>query len=217
MEDNGLTEIVLHGALGEKTGQKVFKIKIDSLSEGLRAIDVLSNRRFTRTIFENEKQNIKYKVLADGKNLFSKSIDKPEDAKDSEMFVKKKMKKIDIVPVFEGAGSDDKDALLIVGGALMIGAGIAMGSPMLIQLGLFALITGLANMLSEPPEFEDFREIQQTNKRESYLFNGPINTYNPGGPVPIGYGRILVGSLAIAFAQNNQDKKIYDNGVWYPN
>ena len=126
------------------------------------------------------------------------------------------MKTIDIVPILEGAGGDVKDTLYIVGGALMMGAGIAMGSPMLIQLGLFALMTGLANMLAEPPEFEDFREVQQVNQRESYLFNGPVNTYNPGGPVPLGYGRMLVGSLAIAFSQTNVDKEIYNNGTYYP-
>ena len=216
--DNSLTEIVLHGELGKKTGRKTFKIKIGSLSEALHAIDVLSNRKFTKTILENEKLNIKYKVLADNENLFSSSPRTSEEVKNSEMFLEKKMKRIDIVPVLEGAGDEeDKDTLLIIGGALTIGAGLAFQSGFLIQLGLYALLTGLANMLSEPPEFEDFREIQQVNKRESYLFNGPVNTYNPGGPVPMGYGRMLVGSLAIAYAQSNVDKKIYDNKVWYPN
>ena len=69
--------------------------------------------------------------------------------------------------------------------------------------------------MAEPPEFEDFREIQKTNKKESYLFNGPLNTYNPGGPVPIGYGRVMVGSLTIAYSHEHGDRKIFENGEYY--
>jgi predicted phage tail protein len=108
---------------------------------------------------------------------------------------------------------------MVFGGALTMGIGFGMEGAFgtsLIQLGLFAVVTGLSNLLAEPPEFEDFREIDAVNKRESYLFNGPINTYNPGGPVPMGYGRLLVGSATVGFAQENRDKKIYDNGTWYP-
>ena len=44
--------------------------------------------------------------------------------------------------------------------------------------GVCVFSKGMSNLLAESPEFEDFREIQQINKRESYLFNGPLNTYN---------------------------------------
>jgi predicted phage tail protein len=111
---------------------------------------------------------------------------------------------------------------MVVGGALALGAGFMYGNPFLTQLGLFAILSGMANLLAEPPDFEDFREIQQVNKRESYLFGGPINTYNPGGPVPVGYGRIMAGSLTVAYSQTNEDKKIFfydeanDEEIWYP-
>lgn len=217
MENNSLTKIVLHGRLGKDVGRKTWNLKVDSISEGLRAIDILSKRKFTKTILANEKRNVKYKVLVNNKDAISKSIETAEDAIDSELFIERKgMEKIDIVPVIEGAGGDTKDTLMVVGGALMFGMGLYMGSSMMVQLGLFAMLSGMANLLAEPPEFEDFREIQQVNKRESYLFNGPINTYNPGGPIPIGYGRILCGSLAIAFSQTSADHKIYDGTSYYP-
>lgn len=205
------TNIKLHGVLGEKVGQKAWRLKVKTVSEAVHAIDTMSNRKLSKGILENEKQNIKYKVLVNGKNLLSKNINTAEEALDSELMMEKEMETIDIVPVLEGAGGgndDSKDIMLVVGGALMLGAGIMMGSPLLVQIGLFAIMTGMANLLAEPPEFEDFKEIQQTNKRESYLFNGPLNTYNPGGPIPIGYGRVLVGSQTIAFSQDNSDHKI---------
>jgi predicted phage tail protein len=204
------TKIKLHGVLGKKVGQKVWSLKIKTISEAVHAIDTMSNRKLCAAIVENDKKNIKYKVLVNGKNPLSKSINTAEEALESELMIEKEMETIDIVPVLEGAGGDAKDMALVIGGALMLGAGIMMGSPLLIQLGLFALLTGMANLLAEPPDFEDFKEIQQTNKRESYLFNGPLNTYNPGGPIPIGYGRVLVGSQTLAFSQTNTDHLILE-------
>lgn len=218
-----LTKIKFHGNLADKLDSDEWNIKVKSVAEAMHAVDTMSKRQLTRAIVENEKQNIKYKVLINGKNCLSNPVNTVEEALSSEIAMERKMETIDIVPVLEGAGGGDdgKDMLLVVGGALTMGAGFALKSTLLTQLGLFAVLNGMANLLSDPPEYEDFREIQQVNKRESYLFNGPINTYNPGGPVPIGYGRMLVGSLAIGFAQENVNKKIFvrhadDTETWYP-
>ena len=84
------------------------------------------------------------------------------------------------------------------------------------KLALFALLTsatilhpsmdGYAMMsleeescsLSSPPKFEDFRQISDGTKASSYFFNGPENTTREGGPVPVGYGELLVGSQVIS-------------------
>ena len=217
-----LTKVTLHGNLGKEIG-KDWKLEVESIPEAMHAINVMTDSKLFKTIIENDKQNVKYRVLVNGKSAISKSIEKIEDAPQSELFIKRNMESLDIVPVLEGAGGggedSGKDWMMVMGGALTLGVGFGMESAFgatLIQLGLFAVITGLSNLLAEPPEFEDFREIDAVNKRESYLFNGPINTYNPGGPVPVGYGRLLVGSATIGFSQENIDKKIYDNGTWYP-
>ena len=217
-----LTKVTLHGNLGKEIG-KDWKLEVESIPEAMHAINVMTDSKLFKTIIENDKQNVKYRVLVNGKSAISKSIEKIEDAPQSELFIKRNMESLDIVPVLEGAGGggedSGKDWMMVMGGALTMGGGFGMESAFgatLIQLGLFAVITGLSNLLAEPPEFEDFREIDAVNKRESYLFNGPINTYNPGGPVPVGYGRLLVGSATIGFSQENIDKKIYDNGTWYP-
>lgn len=210
-----LTKITFHGNLAEALGQKDFELKVQNVAEGLRAVDIISKRKLAKAIVENEKQNIKYKVLTDEKPLFSENIDKIEKIKNSELFINKKYKTIDIVPVLEGAGDDSKDLTMVIGGGLLFGMGYADGNTMMMVIGAYAFLTGMSNLLAEPPEFEDFREIQQTNKKESYLFNGPLNTYNPGGPVPIGYGRVMVGSLTIAYSHEHGDRKIFENGEYY--
>ena len=210
-----LTKITFHGNLAKALGRKDFELNIDSVAEGLKAVDVISKRNLSKAILENEKQNIKYKILTDEKSLFSEDVDDIEKIKNSEMFVSKKYKTIDIVPVLEGAGGDAKDLGMVIGGGLLFGIGFAMESTMMMVIGAYSFLTGMSNLLAEPPEFEDFREIQQINKKESYLFNGPVNTYNPGGPVPVGYGRVMVGSLTVAYSHKHGDRLIYNNGTYY--
>ena len=100
--------------------------------------------------------------------------------RNSELFLnpKEDLRSIDIVPVNEGGG------------------------PALPSIIAFAIVTIIVTviqlMLMKPPKFDDFREIEDTRKGQSYLFSGPQNTVNEGGPVPLGYGRALVGSQVIA-------------------
>ena len=104
-----LTKITFHGNLAEALGKKHFELKIDNVAEGLRAVDIVSKRKLSKAILENEKQNIKYKILTDEKPLFTEDIDEVEKVVDSELFINKNYKTIDIVPVLEGAGDDAKD------------------------------------------------------------------------------------------------------------
>ena len=57
-------------------------------------------------------------------------------------------------------------------------------------------------MPPEPPEPPEHQQISNpssdpTQLANSYLFSGPTNVLNEGGPVPIGYGRLMVGSQVI--------------------
>jgi predicted phage tail protein len=57
-------------------------------------------------------------------------------------------------------------------------------------------------LLAEDPPMPDFRSIvnpssDPTQLAKSYLFSGPTNVMNEGGAVPMGYGRLMVGSQVI--------------------
>jgi len=54
----------------------------------------------------------------------------------------------------------------------------------------------VANLLTPDPEFDDFREIEGGG-RPPYIFSGPQNVVKEGGPVFVGYGRLLVGSQVV--------------------
>jgi predicted phage tail protein len=58
------------------------------------------------------------------------------------------------------------------------------------------------------PKFEDFRKIENSNTNPGYLFDGPANVLGEGGPVPVGYGRMKVGSQTIELSINNKEFRV---------
>ena len=60
-----LTKITFHGNLAEALDQKEFELKVNNVAEALRAVDVISKRKLSKAIVENEN----------GATLFSTHID----------------------------------------------------------------------------------------------------------------------------------------------
>lgn len=205
-----LVDIKLWGDLGNKIG-KQWKLAVSSVAESIRAIEMNSNHKLYQYLMETDKIGIKYRVLINGRDVICNekpTLENPKPAFESELCVKFKndsLKTIDIVPILEGADSGFfatfLGALLIIIGIVLILTGVGgILAPALIIGGLGLLAAGVTALLSKPPKFDDFREIDGLTGRTSYLFNGPQNTTREGGPVPIGYGRLLVGSQVISAA-----------------
>ena len=181
-----LVKIRMHGIFAEKIG-KEFNLAVNSVSEAFHAINVVTNDSIRRLQLENIQNDLKYSILINEKpvNLSSidyineKNMNKQESINaihNSELFLNQRegLKSIDIVPVNEG------------------------GEPVTIAIVLIVVSTVVQLALMKPPKFDDFREIEETRKGQSYLFSGPQNTVNEGGPIPLGYGRALVGSQVVA-------------------
>ena len=73
-------------------------------------------------------------------------------------------------------------------GFLATGWGTALS-----YLGMGLALGGAAMMLS--PDVPDGNESE---KAENYLFSGPINTVKQGQPIPLVYGRAIVGSKTVS-------------------
>jgi|TARA_R110000824_G_scaffold98252_1_gene234459 predicted phage tail protein len=208
-------KIKVHGVLKKQLRQEQWILAVDNVSEAIRGIQ--SNcKDFYPTLVKNDKKNIKYRVLINEKDFImdeDKNPDTREGLLSSELCLSKisDLKTIDIIPIVEG--SDDwmdwvltiiGIALIFVGGYGMMTAaggmssmsafGISNMSLTLMGIGLVA--AGVGNLLSPDPEFDDFREVEGGG-RPSYVFSGPQNVIQEGGPVFVGYGRLLVGSQVI--------------------
>ena len=64
------------------------------------------------------------------------------------------------------------------------------------QAGMSLVLGGVASILAPTPKTPDPKESPENTP--SYLFNGAVNTTAQGHPVPIGYGRLIVGSAVIS-------------------
>ena len=207
-----LTTIKLHGALGEKVGRDVWKFSVSTVGEAIRAIESQSKKLFA-SLIEYEKQNIKYRVMINGKDFVydkSKDINTEEGIRASELVLpKSNIETIDIIPVLEGAFDDIfaivLGVVLIAVGVFTFGAGTFLGAS-LIMGGIGLVAAGIANLLQPMPEFDDFREIEGGGRR-SYIFSGPENTIREGGPIFIGYGRLMVGSQVVQSSIETSDVK----------
>jgi predicted phage tail protein len=121
---------------------------------------------------------------------------------------------IRIAPVVAGAAKSGLGQVLL--GAALITAAIFMppsigaislfGSATVASvvgsIGVSLVLGGVAQMLSPP---KDLSPGSQDTSSPSYAFNGAVNTTAQGNPVPVGYGRLIVGSAVISAGISTQD------------
>jgi predicted phage tail protein len=221
-----MTNITLHGEIAEQVGRENWKLKVNSIKEALRAIQVLSKGKLLKYLIGAAEKSVEYKVIVNKREIMnpeSISLEKPESILNSELvMINEKLETLDIVPIIRGAGgggnSSTKGVLALVLGVLLIATGVfapvgfgvglsatasATLSGALIGAGLGLAVTGITLLMMSPPKFEDFRKIQQDGSKPSYLFDGPSNVIGEGGPVPIGYGRMKIGSQTVEVSVNN--------------
>lgn len=219
--NNNLVTIQFHGNIFEGI-KPIYNLAVKSVGESLNAINTLTQNKLFPKFLENDKKGIKYRVLINGRDFEYQekpTLEKPESVLQTELAMKiSNLKTIDIVPVIEGADSDI--GAIIVGVLLLVVAAAIIWVPGLNALfasyavpvavgllvgGIGLIAAGVINLLTAPPQFEDFRTISGGGKA-SYLFNGPTNVVGEGGPVAVGYGRLLVGSSVISASYEITDQ-----------
>lgn len=217
---NTLTKFKLHGNVWGDIPSE-WEFKANSLPKCIRLLE-LNCKKFYKTLYDNDKKNIRYEVIINGRKFESnKELKTIEDVKNSELAINyKNLETVDIIPIIEGADSDITQAII---GVVLIIAGIIVGvaswgtlsgvSVALVSAGLTLLASGVIGLLTKPPKFEDFREIEQGGKT-SYLFSGPQNIVGEGGPVPVGYGRLVVGSQVVSAAYVIRDYNVDNTSVY---
>jgi len=217
-----MTTITLHGEIAKVTGREIWKLKISSVKEALHAINILCQGKLLNYLVNANKESIEYKILVNEKEvepLDESYLKKPEKIATSElMLINKNLKTLDIVPIIKGAGGGGGGSqgtkgtvsiilgvLLIIGGAFLTAVSGPLGAAVIVA-GVTLVVAGITILTMQPPQFDDFRKIDNGNGgKPSYLFDGPTNILGEGGPVPIGYGRMKIGSQAIEISVSNYE------------
>tara|TARA_R100000329_G_scaffold124356_1_gene102853 strand:+ start:493 stop:1107 length:615 start_codon:yes stop_codon:yes gene_type:complete len=193
-------KIKLYGKLAEFVGFKEFDVEIKSVSQ---AVSFLINN------FPNLESYMSpnyYQVKVGNYDISEDQIHYPTGQED-----------IHFVPVISGAGRGFGKILLgaaliglsfmvpaSLGGGLSLKAGIKGGFGIakagilakgMVGIGAFLVLGGVTDMLFPMPE-DDFSE----DPRLSFNFSGLQNTSRAGTSVPIVYGEVMTGSIAISAA-----------------
>jgi predicted phage tail protein len=214
-----MVEIELHGILGEKIKKNKWSLAVNSFGEAVRAIEA-NTKILYKTLYELEKDNLKYRVLINKKDFkIFKNPDEIENDLEKAIYSNLTvnyetgdLKSIDIIPIIEGSG----DVLNAIVGVVMIVVGVtliftgvgAIFGAALILSGLALAASGFLSLLSSPPPFvaPEFNAPNVAGSKngggKSYLFDGATNVRGEGGPIPIGYGRLIVGSKIVSATFN---------------
>jgi len=189
-----LKEIRLYGHLGKKFG-RVHYLAVQSVSEAIKAF--CANYKEFEKDFIGDKAY--YRVWVGTERL--------KEAKDATLPSSYK-EVIRIAPVVHGAGGDELFGIILgavliyvtagaAGASILAGWGAAPGVVSFVQaVGISLVMGGIAAMLAPSVDAPDPQE--RPENKPSQVFNGPVNTIAQGQPVPIGYGRLIVGSAVIS-------------------
>ena len=175
-----IVKVTCHGSLGEALGRKEWFVGTNNFPSAMSAVETLSKRKFCKHLIESEQRGIKYRILINGRDFLYDEKNPPnpnnfESIRNSELWSKNKnLRTIDIIPILEGSGE------LIV--------------YIIISVVIAVIVAVIQNALIPDIELQSYKAREKT----SYLFNGPVNTISEGIPVPVGYGRLLIGSAVIS-------------------
>ena len=197
--------IKLYGALRELCdGRKAIDLDVRSPAEAIRALSVLFPRFRPWLTGPGRATPIKVAATLPGRVAFTygeQALDLPQSKG-----------VLRLVPMLSGAsGSRAKAWGQIIVGAVLIAASYfdfgltANQGAMLFSSGV-AMMLGGASQLIAMHLAPDPTQQNSVNNQPSYAFNGVVNTTGQGGPVPLCYGRLRIGSqvLSAGFSSNNE-------------
>jgi predicted phage tail protein len=195
-----MTTFKFYGSLAREVGE-TWKLKVSSLGEGIRAIEVQSKKLF-RHLLERDKEGVKYRVLFDDKPCTSEEELKLHFQGD---------KTVHIIPVVQGAGGGGGEwyyyvaagvALIALSffpplAAVVLPGGTTLAG-MVFTLGVALTLGGLAQLISG-----NNRKLENEADQASSAFNGQVNTARQGLPVPLAYGELMIGSHTVNLIVRN--------------
>lgn len=186
-----MKKIQLLGNLGKKFGRS-FSMDVKNPAEAVRALCV-NFPEFRKELIESGDKGIGYRVIVGKQDQTVEDLHNPSGKST-----------IKFVPVLQGAGGGG--GLNIIAGVVLLVAAAALNivapfnpvSPYLISAGVAMIIGGVIQMLTPVPSLNSDTSNNLPDNKPSYAFNGGVNTSAQGYPVPVGYGRMIVGSAVIS-------------------
>ena len=198
-----MKEIYLHGAMGEKYGTD--PIYLDVATPHMLA-KALCHRFGVKFKQEFKETWMKFVVKQD----------EDETYVTDEMGAERKMPEdceVHITPVVEGSGRFGQiilGVILIVVG-VVFSAALGPAAEYFIMAGVGLVVGGVAQLLMPTPKIDDYTQADRAENKPNFVFNGAVNVYEQGGPVPLCYGRTKAGSVVISAGFNVEQIPYHNN------
>lgn len=189
-----LTKVYLEGPMGEKFG-KEWELDVSTPIAAVQLIDA-NVPGFISWVRNNARKYTHYQVTIEYRGGDIESLTE-EQYVDRNMKPSREIKSIRFIPVIEGAGKWTNAII----GAIMFVYGVYSGDSTLAAKGLIMMASGIVSALLTPSRNIRLASDSQASSSQSLLseaFDGPANTTQQGVPVPLIYGRLLVGSSVIS-------------------
>lgn len=184
--------IRLYGSLGAKFG-RVHRMAVNSAAEAIHALGIVIPG-FTTELVGSKQRGVAYATFVGTRNISqAEEFQLPPGSDD-----------IRIAPVLMGSKRGGLFQTL-VGAALLAAAvwnplGLTATSLVTTKtigiMGAALFFGGVTQMLS--PQQQGLSTKDSPDNGASYNFNGPVNTEAQGNPVPVLYGRMIVGGAVIS-------------------
>lgn len=180
-----LRKVILYGKLAKKYG-KEHKLDVASYAEAMKAMMVNFKD------FANDIRNEGWICLRNEEELIPETLSM-------------KYKKGDFHLMPEAIGAK-KGWLGVVLGVILVAVawwnplGWGAAATCLGMFGASLALSGIASLLTSAPTLDTsaYGQREEANSRPSHLFNGPVNLYEQGHPIPVLYGEMLMGSHTVS-------------------
>lgn len=180
-----LTKVILDGQLGKLFG-KEWNLAASTPNQALSLIEA-NQPGIMGWIRSNREKYANYRVT-----ITDRKGKKVDLSKDDYALRREQPRTIRFTPIVTGSSGAAK---IVVGAILLVVSYFVPPlAPYLAPMGISLMIGGLVEILSPQPKTEN----NTTDDGTSYYFNGPVNTTAQGVPVPLVYGRCLVGSQSVS-------------------
>ena len=172
-----MTNVRLHGILAKEYGQN-FCLSVGRPKNVLHAID--ANRDgFIARIMQLQKEGCMYEIIINKKRLNNQEELQNHNAAQT----------IDLVPAITGFG-------FIAAALVTWGIATAATAAVIANITWAVVFAAVAYALTPPPEVDQVEGTAKANK-QSQIFSNNANVASQGAPLPLGYGRLKVGSQVI--------------------
>ena len=196
------TTIRLYGEMGQMFG-RVHRVALDTCTPA-EAIRYLCSQfpKARAYLTQSGDRGVGFAVFRGKENLDVDNLREPVGADD-----------IRIAPMI--MGSKNGGVFNIVLGAVLIAASfipfLAPVAPYLLNAGIALVAGGVIQLLTPVPKGGKGQD--RPENAPSYVFSGAVNTQAQGNPVPLLYGRMIVGSAVVSAGINAEDYAPASSGV----